>query len=249
MNYNDVGVIILAAGKGTRMKSDMAKVLHKVGAKSMVVHVIECALKIVTDSVYVVVGHQAKKVKDEVNRYFEVNFAVQEQLLGTGDAVKAAMPGLKSGIKDVLVLCGDVPLIQEDTLRRLLDGHRKNLAKVTVLATLISDPTGYGRIVLDQDNHMLCIREEADATENEKKINMVNAGIYCFDKYFLISAINEIQPDNCQAEYYLTDLIEIAKKKNEKIGVVFMEDSRQVMGVNTLEELDKAEDLIQRLYQ
>jgi UDP-N-acetylglucosamine diphosphorylase/glucosamine-1-phosphate N-acetyltransferase len=246
MEYNDVAVIILAAGKGTRMKTNMAKVLHKVAGKSMVVHVVECALKIARDNVHVVVGHQAEKVKDEVARYFKIDFAVQKQLRGTGDAVKAALPRLNSGIKNVLVLCGDVPLIQEDTLRNLVEGHNENKSKVTVLATDIEDPKGYGRIILDKDNNLICIREEADANENEKKIKKINAGIYCFDKQLLTWAINEIKPDNNQSEYYLTDVVEIAKRKNQKIVAVTMNDPGQVIGVNTLEDLDKAEHLIQQ---
>lgn len=247
MNYNNVGVVILAAGRGTRMDSDIAKVLHKVAGKSMVVHVVECAKKIARDNVIVVIGHQAQEVKDEVRKFFKVDFAVQEQLLGTGDAVKVAVPVLKPGIKDVLVLCGDVPLIQKDTLQNLMDEHKEKQAKLSVLATDVEDPKGYGRIILDENNNMLCIKEEADANENEKKIKKVNTGIYCFDKELLIYLINEIKPDNNQKEYYLTDVVEIAQKRHEKIAVVTMDDPRQVIGVNTLEELDKAEYLIQQL--
>lgn len=247
MDYNEIGVVILAAGKGTRMKSDIAKVLHKVAAKSMVVHVIECAKRITRKNVIVVVGHQAQTVKDEVGKYFKVFFAVQEQLLGTGDAVKTAIPVLKPGIEDVLVLCGDVPLIQESTLKSLLDGHKQNQAKVSVLAVDVDDPKGYGRIVLDEHNNMVCIKEEADASEAEKKIKKINTGIYCFDKELLISVIDEIRPDNNQAEYYLTDVIEIAQKRHEKIVVVTMDDPRQVIGVNTLEDLSHAEDLFNNL--
>ena len=246
MESNDVGVVILAAGKGTRMKSDIAKVLHKVGGKCMIVHVIECARKIARDNVHVVVGHQAHEVKRKINKFFKVKFAMQEQLLGTGDAVKAAIPGLKPSIKDVVVLCGDVPLIQESTLKNMVDGHKKNQAKVSVLATDVDDPKGYGRIVLDEQNNMICIKEEADASETEKKIKKINAGIYCFDKKLLISVIAELKPDNSQKEYYLTDVIEIAQKRHEKILVITMDDPGQVIGVNTLEELEKAEYLIQQ---
>jgi len=247
MDYKDVGVVILAAGKGTRMKSDIAKVLHKVAEKSMIVHVVGCAVKITQDNVHVVVGHQAQKVKNEINKYFRVNFSVQEQLLGTGDALKAAIPGLKPGIKDVLVLCGDVPLIQENTLLALVDGHRKNQAKVSVLATDVENPKGYGRIVRDGQNNILCIKEEADVNETERKIKTINTGIYCFDKNLLLSVIDKLKPDNNQKEYYLTDVVEIAQKRDEKIVVVTMNDPMQVIGVNTLEELAKAEDLIQQL--
>jgi len=247
MIFDDVGVVILAAGKGTRMKSDTAKVLHRVARKSMIVHVVERALEIAPDNVHIVVGHQAERVKEEVSRLHQVHFAYQKQLLGTGDAVKAAIPGLDPGIKDVLVLCGDVPLIKEKTLRELVHMHKKTDSAVTVLATEVNDPKGYGRIVLDPHNHLLCIREEADADPDEKQIKKVNTGIYCFDKDLLFNALNEISPENSQGEYYLTDVVEIAQRKGQKITVVTTRDSNQVMGVNTLEELDRAEYLMQRV--
>ncbi len=247
MDHNDVGVVILAAGKGTRMKSNIAKVLHKVANKSMIVHVIECAKKITRDNVIAVVGHQAQTVKDEITKYFKVFFALQEQLLGTGDAVKAAIPLFEPDIKDILVLCGDVPLIQENTLQNLLEDHKKNQATISVLAVDVDDPNGYGRIVLDEHNNMVCIKEEADASEADKKIKTINTGIYCFDKELLISVIEQIKPDNNQGEYYLTDVIEIAQKRNEKIVIVTMNDPRQVIGVNTLEDLSHAEYLFNNL--
>lgn len=247
MDYKDVGIVILAAGKGTRMKSDKAKVLHTIGSKSMVVHVANCAQKIVGKNIYIVVGHQVQKVKDEVSSFLKVNFAVQEQFLGTGDAVKAAIPCLESSIQDILVLSADVPLIQMETLKRLLDSHIKKKATVSVLAANVDDPEGYGRIVVDDKQNILCIREESDASENEKKIKKVNTGIYCFDKHFLISAIDEVKLDNSQAEYYLTDLIEIAQKKQKKIVLVTAEDAWQVMGVNTIEELNQAEYLFRTM--
>jgi len=244
MNYNDVGVIILAAGKGTRMKSDMPKVLHKVAGKSMIMHVIETAKKITPDNIHVVVGHKSDDVKEEISKYCKVNFAEQKQLIGTGDAVKSATPGMSPSIKNILVLCGDVPLIQEKTIKNLIDKHKQNYAKVSVLAVDLDDPTGYGRIVLDDKNSILCIREEADTNAVEKKIKTINTGIYCFEKKFLVSAIDEIRPDNNQAEYYLTDVVEIAQKKHDKIMVVTMNDYRQVIGVNTLADLNMVENLI-----
>jgi UDP-N-acetylglucosamine diphosphorylase/glucosamine-1-phosphate N-acetyltransferase len=244
--YDDLAVIILAAGKGTRMKSDIAKVLHKVSGKSMITRVVECAAKVCGTEIIVVVGHQAQQVKDEVNGFLKVDYAFQEKLLGTGDAVKSAIPSLSDDIKDVMVLCGDVPLIQEETLRDLVADHKKNNAMVSVLATDVENPHGYGRIVFDGQKNLHCIREEADANEMEKKIKKVNTGIYCFNKNFLVDAVNQIKPDNSQAEYYLTDIVEIAKKRNKEIIVSNMDDSTQVIGVNTLEQLDEAQYLIQR---
>ncbi|MFH2091367.1 MAG: sugar phosphate nucleotidyltransferase [Pseudomonadota bacterium] len=244
--YDDVAVIILAAGKGTRMKSEIAKVLHKVANKSMVVHVIESAAQIAPENIHIVVGHQAQSVKDEILKYYHPNFVLQQTLQGTGDAVKTALPHVNAKINTVLVLCGDVPLIQPKTLGDLVDGHMINQSKVTVLATQVENPTGYGRIVTGDDGRMLCIKEEADANEKEKHICKVNTGIYCFDCNFLRSSIHEILPNNMQSEYYLTDLIEIARKKEAKIVVVTMNDPDQVMGVNTLNELERAELLIQK---
>jgi len=137
-----------------------------------------------------------------------------------------------------------VPLIQEKTIKNLIDQHKQNYAKVSVLAVDLNDPTGYGRIVLDDQNNMLCIKEETDANADEKRIKKINTGIYCFDKKFLASALDEIKPDNSQAEYYLTDVVEIAQKKYEKIMVVTMNDYRQVIGVNTIKELNRVGNLL-----
>jgi len=244
---DDLAIVILAAGKGTRMKSDMPKVLHKVAGKSMVVHVIVCAKKLTPDNIHLVVGHRAQLVRDEVEPYFSVNFVTQKQLLGTGDAVKQALPFLASGIKDVLVLCGDVPLIRQNTIEELVTTHRSTQAKLTVLAVDMEDPEGYGRIVLDSSGKMVAIREDSDATILEKQITTINTGIYCFDRCFLEQAIELIRPDNSQAEFYLTDMVEIARSKGEKISVRVMTDPRQVIGVNSPNELEKAEFLIQQI--
>lgn len=239
----DVAVIILAAGKGTRMKSDLAKVLHRVAGKSMVVHVTNCARSLTKDHIHVVVGHQAEQVKNEVLTYYPVQFALQKELLGTGDAVKSALPGISSGVRHVLVLCGDVPLIREKTLRDLLETHKKNGAKLSLLAVTRENPQGYGRIISDAKGALAAIREESDATESEKKINLVNAGIYCFDRQFLDQGIRLIKNKNEQGEYYLTDLVEIAVSHHEKTHVLAIGDSGQVMGVNTPSELARAEAL------
>ena len=244
MKYNDVGIVILAAGRGTRMKSDTPKVIHKVAGKSMIIYVLETARKIITDNIHIVVGYKAEDVKKEINQCFQVNYVHQKNLIGTGDAVKSALPGISSTINDILVLCGDVPLIKKDTIQNLIDKHKQNQAKITVLAVNMDDPTGYGRVILDDSNNMLCIREEADASLEEKTIQKINSGIYCFDKKFLEFALDAIQPDNNQGEYYLTDVVEIAQKYNEKIIIDTMDDHNQVLGVNTPEQLKFIEKLI-----
>lgn len=243
--YEDLAVIILAAGKGTRMKSDLAKVLHKVAEKSMVVHVIDSAKQIARGNIHIVIGHQAEGVQKEISSYHEVQYAVQKQLLGTGDAVKAALPKIDKTINHVLVLCGDVPLIKAQTIEELVLEHIQSKAGITVLAVDLENPSGYGRIITDDGGQVLSIREEADATPAEKKINKVNTGIYCFDKTLLADGIDQLEPDNNQAEYYLTDVIEIAQKKGEQIISQTMNDPDQVIGVNTLQELDRVNRLFQ----
>ena len=242
-----LSVIILAAGKGTRMKSDLPKVLHKVAGKSMLAHVIASAMQVTRDNIHVVVGHQAEKVRREVAAFYKVGFCFQDQLLGTGDAVKSALPHLAAHIKDVLVLCGDVPLIQPETLADLVMVHRTHGAAVTVLAADLENPSGYGRIIQDAQGNMVAIREETDASADEKKIRRINTGIYCFDRCFLSRAVELLRPDNRQGEYYLTDVVDIGVKNKKKIAVTVLADHRQVLGINTLEELEKAQDLIGRM--
>ena len=243
----DLAIVILAAGKGSRMKSDIPKVLHKVAGKSMVVHVIEAARLLTQNNIFLVVGHQAPLVEAEVSSRFLVNYVNQASLLGTGDAVKQVLPHLPPKVKQVLVLCGDVPLIRSATLNSVLVTHRTDRAKITVLAVNMKDPSGYGRIVLDTTGGLMSIREESDATLQEKLIKMINTGIYCFDRTFLEETIELIRPDNIQAEFYLTDMVEIARSKKEKISVQLMKDSRQVMGVNSPYDLERVESLIQEI--
>ncbi len=245
---NDIAVIILAAGKGTRMESDLAKVLHPVAGKSMVNHVVETAKAVAQDHIHVVVGHQADTVEAEISRCHTVHYAYQKELLGTGDAVKSALPGLDTAILSVLVLCGDVPLIQRETLQQFVAAHRASGVSLTVLAVEVDDPTGYGRIIQDDSGGLLAIREEADASNDEKKIKLVNSGIYCFDRRFLENGIQRIENNNKQGEYYLTDLVEIAVSQNAGTRVVAIQDPDQVMGVNTLAQLARAEALFSKAH-
>ena len=234
---SDVGAVILAAGKGTRMKSDLPKVLHEVNGKSMIHWVVSCATSFLEKNVVVVVGHGADVVKKAVARKFDVLFAWQKELLGTGDAVKSALPVLPEDVADVLILCGDVPMIQPRTLADLITFHRREENKLSLLAVRMDDPTGYGRVFLNDGNQLVCIREEADATPNERKNNLINSGIYCIKKDFLLSAIDKIDQQNAQQEYYLTDLVKIAVAMGERAGCLLGNSAREIMGVNTLEDL------------
>jgi UDP-N-acetylglucosamine diphosphorylase/glucosamine-1-phosphate N-acetyltransferase len=247
IKYSDVAAVILAAGKGTRMKSGLPKVLHKINSKSLICYVVECAAKIVGENIHVVIGHQAQKVKAEVKNFFNAVYAYQERMLGTGDAVKVALAGLPGKVKNVLVLNGDVPFITEQTLLTLINTHRENQNSVTLLTVEIDDPTGYGRVVQDDNGDVLCIKEESDATSEEKQIKKVNSGIYCFDRDFLEYAIPRIESDNTQKEYYLTDVMEIAIKKKMKTGIMPVDDWREVVGINTLAELENAKVLLKEI--
>lgn len=243
-----LSIIILAAGKGTRMKSDLAKVLHPVAGNPMILHVVSCARQVTSDQqIHVVVGHQARKVMQVVNTCCHVNFSFQKALLGTGDAVKCAMPAVAHDVKDVVILYGDVPLIQADIVTDLVSTHRASHAKVTILAADLVNPSGYGRILQDSRNNVIAIREEADASDMEKKIQRINTGIYCFDRNFLSDSLDRLTPDNHQAEYYLTDVVGIACKKNEKVAVKVLTDSSRVLGVNNLDDLKKTRHLHGRM--
>lgn len=236
---NKIAVIILAAGKGSRMKSDLAKVLHKVAGESMVNHVIEAAKQTASGHIHVVVGHQAEKVRKAIQEKHHVHFAFQKELLGTGDAVKAALPGVDGCVQHVLVLCGDVPLIRKQTIADLVSLHQNQKADLTVLAAKVGDPTGYGRVIQDKEGRLIAIREEADASDLEKGIDIVNSGIFCFEKQFLKSGLSRIKNNNSQGEYYLTDLVEVAVLNGAKTCVKIIDDAEQVMGVNTIEQLNR----------
>ncbi len=238
-NYGDVGAVVLAAGRGTRMKSDLPKVLHEINGQTMVHAVVSCAVSLLGRHVVVVIGHGGDLVKQVVSREFDVLFAWQKALLGTGDAVKSALPVLPEAVADVLVLCGDVPMIRRDTLSGLIDFHRRENNQVSLLAVRVEDPTGYGRVILDEKGHLTGIREEADATHFEKKNDLINSGIYCISKEFLRHAIEQIDSHNAQREYYLTDIVEIAVALGKKAGCLLGNNPREIMGVNTPEDLQK----------
>lgn len=248
MDPKEVGVIILAAGKGTRMKSDLPKVLHRINGQSMINLVISCAFYLFDENnILVVVGHKAELVKEEINRQFKVSYALQEQLLGTGDAVRTAVPFLNERIKHVLVLSGDVPLIKKDSILNFVHYHIKNNHDISLLGVTVDVPTGYGRLIFDDENQLTSICEEADTTLDQKKIKAVNSGIYCIKKDFLIYALDLIDTDNVQKEYYLTDMVSIAFKNNSSIGCLLGANPDEVMGVNTVEELKKAEQMMNKL--
>jgi len=243
-NNSNIAVIILAAGLGKRMKSDKAKVLHEVQGRPMIRYVVETARRIAGRDVIVVVGHQAPKVMDTVSADAEVLFAYQDKQLGTGHAVRCALEVIPEYVRDIVILCGDVPMLRAETVQRLLDDHSAAQRDVSILAVTVDNPKGYGRVLIDENRRLIKIVEEADATPEQKKLQTVNAGIYCVTKKFLTEALSRIRPDNVQGELYLTDIIEIGHREKHAVGVLFGDDGDEVMGINSYSDLLSAEKIM-----
>jgi UDP-N-acetylglucosamine diphosphorylase/glucosamine-1-phosphate N-acetyltransferase len=209
----------------------------------MIRYVVETALSVMND-VVVVIGHEAEGVRKALEPYPMLRFAVQEEQLGTGHAVICAMPQVPARIQDVVVLCGDTPLIKPTTVRALIDKHRDSERYLSLLTTNLAEPSGYGRIVLDAQGNPIRIVEESDASESEKKIVLVNTGTYCIKKDFLKKALADLKNDNVQDEFYLTDVVELAYRDGRPAVVLEVSDTIQVIGVNTREELARAEGFV-----
>jgi UDP-N-acetylglucosamine diphosphorylase/glucosamine-1-phosphate N-acetyltransferase len=236
-----IAVVILAAGLGTRMKSNKAKVLHKVCGKPMVQYIVETAQKVAGDNVILVVGHQADEVRRAVAKQGTFYFAHQKEQLGTGHAVLCALPYIPDHCQEVVILCGDVPLIEARTITALIGSHSAEKRDITVLAVELEDPTGYGRILLNADGRVQAIVEESDASIEQKRIRLINTGIFCVKKEFLSEAVPQIKSDNVQGEIYLTDIIEIAYGGQKHIGVVIGNNPVELTGINTIDELKSVE--------
>lgn len=236
--------VILAAGQGTRMKSKLYKVLHPVMGRPMVQHVMDQLQALDLSKIITIVGHGAEKVKEELGEASQ--FVLQNEQLGTGHAVMQAEDLLKDQEGVTLVVCGDTPLLTKDTLEQMFHYHQEKQAKVTVLTTTIPDPTGYGRIVRNADGDVSKIVEQKDASAEELAIQEVNAGTYCFDNAFLFEALKNVSNDNAQGEYYLPDVIEIAKNQQETVAAYQTTDADETLGVNDRLALSEAERLMKQ---
>lgn len=241
---DSIAVIILAAGKGTRMKSDTAKVLHCLAGRPMILYVVDTATRLAGDAVVVVVGTQAERVRSVVSAHARVEFALQERQLGTGHAVLCALPALPENAEHIVILCGDVPLISLETLRGMVRLHVNGEMDITVLGARVENPAGYGRLKKKADGTVERIVEEADATESEKAIKTVNAGTYCVSRKFLETALSQVQTDNAQSEMYLTDIVGIAASAGKKIGLLICPDNTEIYGINSCSDLEKVEALL-----
>ena len=237
-------VVILAAGLGTRMRSDLAKALHALAGRPLIQHVLSAAAGVEPEKIILVLGHQADKVRSAVGEY-RPEIVLQAEQLGTGHAVRQATEAISAGAGPVLVLCADTPLITSKTLQDVVDLHQKSRATITLVTAMVDNPYGYGRVVRGKSGVMRVV-EEKDATAAQKKIQEVNAGIYCFDRKFLLSSLMVLGKNNAQGEYYLPDTIELAKKKKHRVSAFLCRDSHEVMGVNSRFDLSQAEAILRR---
>lgn len=235
--------IILAAGKGTRMKSSLVKVLHPLCGRPMLAYSIDVARTAGAEKIVVIIGYQGSLVR-EAFRSQGLVFVEQREQVGTGHAVLQARDIFRHYEGIILILCGDVPLLKVSTLQDFLEHHVASGAVATVLTTILDNPEGYGRVVKGgKDGSVLKIVEEKDATYDERKIREINTGIYCVESKFLFEAVGEIGNHNAQKEYYLTDMIEIATKRGFKVMSLIASDSDEVMGINTPDGLERASDI------
>jgi len=238
--------VILAAGKGTRMKSDLVKVLHPLLGVPMLSYPVELSLNdIKAEKTILVVGHQADKIKEKFKDP-RIHFVLQEEQLGTGHAVLQALPFLQSFNGTVLILCGDVPLVKMETLRSFIDTFWRNESNLSALTAVVENPSGYGRIIRGPTGWLERIVEEKDGSEDEKLIREINTGIFSIKAPFLIDGLKEIGQENAQGEYYLTDLVEIGRKRGMRCSAHMVADPTEVMGINTRADLAVANEVLRQ---
>ena len=248
MTTSKAKAVILAAGKGTRMKSDKSKVLHEIFNKTLLGYVLDATEKSgEIDFSYVIVGHQAEAVKEFCQKnYPNTATRFQQPQLGTGHAISFVVDDLKNFDGQVVILCGDTPLITETTLKKFIDTHRKNKSSLTVMSAIFENPTNYGRIIRDEIG-LKAIVEEKDATTEQKAIKEINAGIYCINWVEISPAFKELKNDNAQGEYYLTDIVKWAVEKNLKTDSFILENNYEIFGINSKTHLAEATKILNEI--
>ena len=240
---NNIMAIVMAAGKGTRMKSKKSKLVQKIYGKEIVKRAVENAQKAGIKDIVAVVGYQKEEVMEVLCD--SVKYAYQDEMLGTGHAVLQAKEYLAGKKGKVLVLNGDVPLLRPETLNKLVEKSIENREYATLLTAIYDNPTGYGRIIRDEGGNIEAIVEEKDTKASQRKIKEINAGIYCFDIEELLAALEKIKPNNAQGEYYITDVISIMNKKGLKTGAVIVEDNTEILGINDRIQLEMLTKVLQ----
>mgnify|MGYP000848154618 FL=1 len=239
-----LSAVILAAGKGLRMRSDLPKVAHKVAGKPIILHVIKAVKEAGIEDIAVVVGH-GREIVQEICSGEKIRFVLQEEQLGTGHALMQA-EAVVAPEDTILVLAGDIPLIQAETLRKLIKNHRQKQATATVLSVNMRNPSGYGRILRDKQGAFLRIIEEKDANDEEKGIKEINSGIYCFSARKVFSALHSTSTRNAQGEYYLTEALELLKNQQESIGIFLSDGEEDIYGINDRVQLVQAENILRQ---
>ncbi|WP_456433946.1 bifunctional UDP-N-acetylglucosamine diphosphorylase/glucosamine-1-phosphate N-acetyltransferase GlmU [Thermosulfuriphilus sp.] len=237
----ELAALVLAAGKGTRMKSQRPKVLHEILGRPMLAYVLEALKPLFPRQILVVVGHQAQAVRAAFVDY-GLDFVCQEKQLGTGHAVWIALDTLEA--EEVLIICGDTPLLSSHTLTDLWRQHRESQADLTFLTAELEDPSGYGRVLRASSGRPLAIVEERDASFEIRKIKEINAGVYLAKRSFLATALKDLSPDNAQGEYYLTDIVAWADKHSFKVNTSRLEDPSEILGVNDRFQLAQVEGIM-----
>jgi bifunctional UDP-N-acetylglucosamine pyrophosphorylase/glucosamine-1-phosphate N-acetyltransferase len=241
MTTNSVAAIVLAAGKGTRMRSQRAKVLHELGGEPMIARALRAVAALEPDPIVIVVGHQAREVEAALN-LSNARFALQEPQRGTGDAARCALDQLPANFTgDVLITYGDMPAIKSSTLHAFLDAHRKRGAKLSFISIVLDDPAAYGRVIRDASGNVDKIVEFRDASPTARAIKEINTGFYLIDSALLRSVLAELKPGNAQDEYYLTDIVAIARARRETIEAWVATDPAEFAGINSREELARME--------
>ena len=240
--------IILAAGKGTRMKSDMPKVLHTIFEKTLLGYVIDAVNNTgIADENFVIVGHQAERVEEYINKnYDNTKCVLQSPQLGTGHAVSMAVPYLKDFDGEVIILCGDTPLITTETIKEFVEAHRNLKSDITVMSAIFENPTNYGRIIRNSNNTLNSIVEEKDATLEQKAVKEINAGIYCLNWAKIKPAFSQLKTNNAQGEYYLTDIIKWGNEQNLSVNAYTLKDNEEIYGINSKSNLAEATKLLNR---
>lgn len=240
--------VILAAGKGTRMKSQTPKVLHQIFDKTLVGYVIDAVNGTgLVDESFVIVGHQAERVEEYIKSTYEnARTVLQTPQLGTGHAVSMVCPHLEDFDGEVIILCGDTPLITSETLKKFIDYHKAVNSDITVMSAIFDNPTNYGRIIRNTDGSLDSIVEEKDANEEQKKIKEVNAGIYCLNWAKIKPAFSQLKTNNAQGEYYLTDIIEWGNKNNLNVNANPLENNEEIFGINSKLHLAEASKILNK---
>ncbi len=235
----NLAAVVLAAGKGTRMKSDLPKVLHPILGRPMINHLLDNLIAINIKKIVVVIGYKADLVRAELSSYGEkIKFVLQSEQLGTGHAVMMAEDILSDFDGDIVVLAGDVPFLTQSTITKLVDVHQDEKAAATVLSAVPPDATGYGRVIRQPGTDIVdCIVEHKDATEEQRAVNEINSGIFCFDNRYLFDSLRKIKSDNAQKEFYLTDIMAILSQSGLKAAVYKTPNADEVLGINSLEQM------------